>query len=99
MKDSWGHTALLEVCSHCCYDEFSELLRWAGDDIDWGACAPDGRNALELFDSIVSARSGYSIWDSQIQIDEFRATLVAHMNIVEDGSEGQLDMPGAFPVV
>ena len=99
MRDWEGHTALLEACSRCCYDEFLELLRWAEDDIDWDVCAPDGWNALELFDSCVSARAGNAVWYSQSQIDEFRASLVAHMNIVEDESEGQVDMPGAFPDV
>ena len=96
MRDSEGHTALLEACSWCRYKEFLELLRWAEDDIDWDACAQDGQNALELFDSSVSAQAGNATWYSQSELDEFRATLVAYMNIVEDESRGQLDMPGAF---
>ena len=95
MRDWEGHTALLEACSRCFYNGFFELLRWAEDEIDWDACAPDGQNALELFDS--AARAGEAAHLSQSKIVEFRAVLVAHMKFVEDESGGQLDMPGAFP--
>ena len=97
MRDWWGHTALLMACSLCHYNAFFELLRWAEDTIDWGACTSDGQNALELFDSAVLARAGDVTLYSQSKIDEFRAELVAHVKFVDDESEGQLDMPGAFP--
>ena len=99
MRGWEGHTALLYACSRCHYNAFLELLRWAEDTIDWGACTSDGQNALELFDSAVSARAGDVTLYSQLKIDEFRAELVAHMKFVEDKSGGQLDMPGAFPDV
>ena len=97
MRNWRGHTALLVACSGCHYNAFLELLRWVEDDIDWDACAPDGRNALELFDSCVSAGGVSSTLFSRSQLDEFRAALVARVKSVEGESGGQLDMPGAFP--
>ena len=94
MTDSWGYTALLEACSLCCYQDFAELHRWAEDIIDWDVRAPDGRNALDLFESGVM--DGMATDLTQSQIDEFRAILVAHVHSVE-GSDGRLDMPGSFP--
>ena len=90
-----GYTALLYACSLCYFNGFLELLRWAEDEIDCDACTPDGRNALEVFDS--AARAGSAADLTQSEIDEFRAALVAHVKFVEDESGGQLDMPGAFP--
>ena len=57
-----GHTALLE-------GTFFELLRWAEDEIDWDACAPDGRNALELFDSAARAGEAANLEVSDERLD------------------------------
>ena len=95
MKDCWGHTALLDACSLCCYQDFAELYRWAEDAIDWNVCGPDGRNALDLFESGVMGGMASDL--TQSQIDDFRAVLVAHVHSVEDETDGgQLDMPGSF---
>ena len=95
MRDWQGHTALLKACSLCFYYEFFELLQWAEDDIGWDACAPDGWNALELFDWAVRAEEADYL--SQSEIDKFRAVLVAHIKFVEDVCDEQMDIPGAFP--
>ena len=94
MKDAKGYAAILLACSQFRYYEFFDLLRWAGDDIDWGVCSPDGRNALDLFDECVS-KGAASLWPRPC-IDEFRRALVVRMRIRKYDFE-RLDMPGSFP--
>lgn len=90
-------TALHLACERCSYDGFSELLKWAGNDIDWNACTTDGKNALELFERGVS--EGYAAAYSQSEIDVFRAELLAHMDLDENDVDGDdsKGIPGAFP--
>ena len=95
MKDSCGYTALHWACSWCRYDTLFELIRWAEDSIDWDARTPNGQNALEIFDSRVSA--GWVATWSPSEIHDFRAELVAHIKPVEKECDGRLDIPGAFP--
>ncbi|KAI0799650.1 hypothetical protein BC629DRAFT_187349 [Irpex lacteus] len=93
-----GRTALHWACYKCSYNTFCELVRCAGDKIDWDARTPEGQNALDLFEMGVSKGNA---WDfTSEQINEFRSTLVSHMDpsqlrVVEDVP---LDIPGAFPL-
>ena len=95
MRDWRGYTTLHEACSCCLSDGFFELLRWAENAIDWGACTPQGWNALELFD--LGVLSGWATHRSQTDIDEFRAALMSHMKLSEKEVDGRINMPGAFP--
>ena len=91
-----GYTALHEACAQCQYGAFCELVRWAEKEIDWNARTANGESALQLFESGVS--SGWAAGLSRSKIDEFRAVLVAHMDLVEDEPNGDctLNIPGAF---
>lgn len=96
-RHAGDRTALQLACERCSYDGFSELLKWAGNGIDWNVCTPDGKNALELFERGVS--EGYAAAYSQSEIDGFRAELLAHIDHRENDVSGDCSMgiPGAFP--
>lgn len=102
MEESSGRTPLHWVCSWCLYKGFFELLRCAGDAIDWGICTPEGQNALDLFESGVL--EGNACYMSPTQINEFRSTIISYMESVdppvnpERTQDTLLSIPGAFPV-
>ncbi|KAI0090453.1 hypothetical protein BDY19DRAFT_992645 [Irpex rosettiformis] len=94
-----GETALHVICHRCYYACLREIVRWAGDKIDWGMCTPGGRNALELFEESVAAGRGKGL--SKKQVDEFGAILKNHIGYermeLSEESRTSLSMPGAFP--
>lgn len=94
-KDRLGWTALHRACYQGYNPCLEELVRWADEDVDWDACTPEGKNALDLLQD--AASDG---WRDSDEISTFLSILQPRVHVTAEQPEDDflLDMPGAFPM-
>lgn len=99
MADWLGYTPLHYSCAECHYDIFHELVRLSRDIIDWATCTPDGKSALDLFNSAVAAGRAWHLPRSQILA--WRSILesqLGHDRSSERNEEVTVSIPGTFQI-
>lgn len=98
MKDRRGRTALHWACYGCHYNTLVELLRCAGDIVDWSARTPEGYYALDLLE--MGLEEGNICDLTSTEIDELRSIIISHKgcNQLDIHGDEYLYIPGAFPL-
>ncbi len=101
MKDRRGRTALHWACYSCHYNTLVELLRCAGEVVDWSARTPEGYYALDLLEMGLEQGTASDTCDlTSKEIDELRSIIISHKgcNQLDIYGDECLYIPGAFPL-